>query len=139
MSPTFRRVIAYTIATSVVLTILNGFGLVGFSYLRRVENNPLASSIRVSKATENQILLEDGRRIDLDFWRTDALGWESTLRESRSIVEIDEQKSGTVDVYGLRNRFYCGMSMPPIRLPIFPTDVPKYERWLIAIGRMAEK
>lgn len=132
-----RISIAYFLTVFGAAFLLNLCGCVGFTYLRRVDNKPLANPVQVISATADQIVLEDGRRVNVDIWHDGGIGWELALNHSQNAVEIDDPfHDGNVSVYGTRDLFICGLGAPSFTIPLFPVDVPRSQKAQIAFGRI---
>lgn len=115
------------------LFFLMAIGVVGISYPRSVENNPLNSPVRVLSYQNDVLELEDGRRIKVEFVLDE---FAESLAESGNEIELQESGYGTeYEIYGKHRRFICGLPWSqPILIPLIPCDIPKYDRRMIGYG-----
>ena len=112
-------------------------GLVRIRYARMIDNQVLASPVKIDRVDRGRILLSDGRAINLDDGPLDE-GW-SRLLKAGSEIEIDT--SDGVDyfpMWGNEPRFVCG-GTAAFRIPLIPYDVDGNRRSLIGFGTFSEE
>jgi hypothetical protein len=132
------RTIKYASFTLVLLVLLHLFNIVGFTYFRRVDNQPLQNPVRVVRNSNEELELADGRLIT-NFWDGDLLA-NAMRRTGSNEVEIapSEIRPDGVDVMTKDHQFICGIGGPMITIPLIPQPVPRYKRVRIGRGVVAE-
>ena len=108
------RLMCYFVA---FLLGLNLLGIVGFRYIRLVENQPLNNPIQVEVKEGNSLRLEDGRNLELSqesneiYLSLDGRSLSEHFSDTPKLIEIRDKKdlsSDFVEIWGLKRRFICG-------------------------------
>lgn len=127
MGVVYRVVVVVLLAAG--LHLLN---LIGFTYIRRVNNDPFTNPVVVSQVDHETITLSDGRGVRIS-GGDEAL--EKAIQESDNRVDLEIDERGAVLIYGKEEIFICGTTMPSITIPLVPRDAPLYKRRLLDVGR----
>lgn len=135
-----HRVPAGTVVVFALLVVATAsvtqVGCIDFTYIRRIDNDPLSNPLRVVRADGSRLELEDGRTFDVMLMEEDLA---QLLSDSNNRVEVEPtQYTDHYCIYGRRERFICGMGAPPIRIPLIPLDVPRYERSFPGISTLVK-
>lgn len=108
----------------IVFIVLFVFRIIGFTYTRLPNNNPLRSAVHVEKLDGKTLVMADGRQLRLETLDSDALLTE-ILNESKFLIELDPWPDQMFQVYAsIRDRHTpIGSDLhAPIVIPIFPFD-----------------
>ena len=127
-----KSILIWLCCLSLGVPLLVFSGVLGFGYFRKVENDPFPVSAEVAYFGKDQIKLKDGRIIQFDF--TLDTETQELVQKSGGRVGLEVGESGTVSLYARRERFICGLGSPMITIPLFPCNVPRYQRALVALG-----
>jgi hypothetical protein len=111
-------------------------GVLGFHYPRLIENQALEHPIKVTSLDGTVMTLEDGRRIDFEYFLGDDL--KAALEDSDYQVDIEkdvENCGPEITIYCNSPRFVCGTPWAqPIRIPLIPCDIPRNIREMMGCG-----
>lgn len=112
-------------------------GLVGIHYPRIIENQSLLHPVAVVQVEGARITLADGRMFELE---TAFPGRDRTKSWSvGSRVEIEDDGSGEVMIFGNSPRMICGTPWAkPIRIPLIPVDLDRNRREIVAFANQVK-
>ncbi len=128
---TILKILMGLLSTVVTLGLLSVVGIVGFHYIRLVENEPLSHPVRVTAWSAQQLDLEDGRVIS--FAEPDNYWQEPEIREPYCMVEVKPLAGDVVGIYIKRRTFICGTGAPWLTIPLVAVEIPKYQRKELAL------
>jgi hypothetical protein len=107
-------------------------GIIGFSYPRLIDNQALENPIEVTSLDGTIMTLEDGRRIDFEYFLGDDL--KAALEDSNYQVDIEHDGDQLV-IFLSMPTFVCGTPWAqPIRIPLMPCDIPRNRRQMAGCG-----
>jgi hypothetical protein len=119
---------------AIAIFVLSHLGVVGFHYLRAVENDPLQDGTEVVAVQGDRIELADGRVFKphggVDY------GLRKAIRGSGGRIGVGVDKGGVAILYVRQRQFVCGTSMPMITIPVIPADYPAYSSKAVAVGEV---
>lgn len=109
-------------------------GLIGFTYPRIIDTEPLLAPAVVVKVENTVVTLEDGTRIEIQGLTSEEI--KEVLRESHQRLDI--KTSANLEerlIYANRNGWVCGTPWAtPLTLPLVPQTVYKNRREFVAFG-----
>ncbi|WP_254512963.1 hypothetical protein [Anatilimnocola floriformis] len=128
------KTVKYAGGALVLLVALQFLNIVGFTYIRRVDNQPLKNPIRVIRNSNDELELADGRVV-VNYWDGQRLA-EVMKRTGLNDVEIESSDLGhdKVDVYVRDHQFICGIGGPIFIIPLIPLNAPRYKRTSAGYG-----
>ena len=115
--------------------------IVGIRYPEIVDDQPLENPVRVTDVAAREdnaaiVTLEDGRRLDLEFYEYHTVA--ETLEQTQFRVDV-VPRNGSVLVFGNRDGWVCGAPWAqPIVIPLIPDTVYRNRREIIASGDEVE-
>ena len=129
--------IKYAAGAFLLLVVLDLLNIVKFTFLYRVDNEPLANPVRVVRNSNNKLELADGRVIT-NYLDNDRLA-ELMKRTGKDEVEITSSDLGPdlVEVYARDHQFICGTCGPILTIPVIPQRVPRYKRVTVGYGEFS--
>lgn len=134
MKATFR--IGATLILLLAISILTG--IVGISYPRISENQPLLHPIKVSYLDTSTLRLPDGRLIELQGSPAGGETWPSILEKNNYLVDLEPEDGGDIAIYGSVRSSICGTPWAqPIRIPLIAVDLKQYRRECLGYGTEA--
>jgi hypothetical protein len=121
-----RTLFLFQTLVIVVPFVLSALGIVGFHYLRPIENDPLRSPANVRYVDATRLVLEDGR----EFQFVDGLHERAVMAgQFGNRVDLELQPDGRYTVYCQQpRRMYCLSQPRPINIPLIPDDIYMYMR-----------
>ena len=132
----YRKIVGIALVIFVVLFV---FRIIGFTYTRLPNNNPLRSAARVEKLDGRTLVMADGRLLKLESFDSDVLLAE-ILDESKYMIELDPWPDQMFQVYAsVRDRHTpIGSDLnAPIVIPIFPYD-RENRRYLVGFATLID-
>jgi hypothetical protein len=132
------EMLVITLGGAVVATAIHA-GLIGFTYPRIVENEPLHTPVRVLKIENTVMTLEDGRKLEVQSLGSREL--EAILKESHGTIDIETNpKISGVVIYANRDGWVCGTPWArPLTLRLIPETVYKNRREFVDFGAYLAK
>jgi hypothetical protein len=126
------RTLKYVVTTGFIVLLLMMFNIVGITYIRWRENDPLQDAIGSVRVDQETLQLADGRQLKDLFLR------EETFDRSDKMVELQAESygNGFVEIYAKQRTFVCGLGMPLVVIPIVPVEMPRYQRVSVGSGRL---
>ena len=135
------QIIAWGIAVLFLLAALFGvgigLGIVGVTYDRTVENQPLHDPQTVASVDDQgNIVLADGRRFQLAGLPGDPESLRRAVRglERCAVIELALDENGFSEVFGKRYRTRCGFRPEMVVIPLFPKDIPRYYKEYLGLA-----
>lgn len=131
-----RKIAIRTGVVSGVILLAWCFGLIGIHYPCLVDNQALENPLKVEVLNGDIMVLDDGRRIQLEGCWCDG-GWELALEESGQLIEVEHDGDDLI-IFGNLRRSVCGTPwVNLINLPLIEVELPKNQRQVMGWGSEA--
>lgn len=116
------RIVVYGILLAIVIVVLDGMSVVGFTYPRAVENDPLRKPVHVTTVTSNSFTLADGRSFLVIYDQHD---FSEVITNAGVRVDLDDMGQKEFAVYTAERGWICGTPWARmITIPLIPQSVP---------------
>ncbi len=108
-------------------------GVIGISYPRSVDNDPLLAPLQVVNVEGDTLELADGRRFTFSDIKPSL---SELIAESGNRVDVEPAPYGDFSmIYVKQYRGYCGTPWAnAIIIPLFPLDIPVNQRQLLGFA-----
>jgi hypothetical protein len=131
------RIFIYGTVFAIVIVVLDGMGVLGFTYPRAVENNPLLNPVRVIAVSSNSFTVADGRSFSVDF---DHALFSRAVTNAGIQIELSDMGDGMFTVYTTERGWICGTPWARmITIPVIPESVPINRRRYAGIVELKEE
>jgi hypothetical protein len=116
------RIVVYGALLAIVAFVLDGMGVLGFTFPRAIENDPLRKPLLVTSVTSNSFTLADGRSFLVIY---DQHNFFKAITNVGVRVDLDEMGEEEFTVYTAERGWICGTPWARmITIPLIPQSVP---------------
>lgn len=123
------KVFLFLIGVSVVIGMLDGCGILGFTYPKVVDNNPLDDPIDIVTITNQVLTLANGQSFSV----ADGFRWEDKLYDQQ--IELQSQPDGTIRFFGKRRHLICGTPWARlVTIRLIPVEIKRWTRAEVGMG-----
>lgn len=131
------RIVVYGTLLAIVVFFLDGMGVVGFTFPRVMENDPLRKPVRVTAVTSNSFTLADGRSFLVIY---DQHYFSEVITNVGVRVDLDDMGQEEFMVHTAERGWICGTPWARmITIPLIPQSVPINHRRYAGLVQLKDR